>query len=100
MQDWVYYKFGQLASMCLVQGGAGFNILSLSVFDYVCGKDISNIIIPFEDVMHLQAKELTNEVSRYVLIIAMCHYTYYEDAILVRFHVKSSMFVVADILLL
>ena len=53
MQDRVYYKLGQLASMCLVQGGAGFNILFLAVFDYICGKDISNIIIPFEDVMHL-----------------------------------------------
>ena len=40
MQDRVYYKLGQLASMCLVQGGAGFNILSLAVFDYICGKDI------------------------------------------------------------
>ena len=68
MQDRVYYKLGQLASMCLVQGGAGFNILSLGVFDYIRGKDISNIIIPFEDVMHLQAKELINEVSRYVLV--------------------------------
>ena len=68
MQDRVYYKLGQLASMCLVQGGARFNILSLAVFDYICGKDISNIIIPFEDVMHLQAKELINEVSRYVLV--------------------------------
>ena len=73
----MYYKLGQLASMCLVHGGAGFNILSLGVFEYVCGKDISNIIIPFEDVMHLEAKELINEVSRYryVLVRYALHIT-------------------------
>ena len=51
--------------VCLVQGGAGFNILSLAVFEFVCSKDISNIIT-FENIMHLQAKELINEVIRYI----------------------------------
>ena len=64
----MYYKIGQLACMCLVQGDTGFNILSLAVYEYVCGEDISNIKITFKGIMHLQAKNLINEVSRYILV--------------------------------
>ena len=48
--------------MCLVHGGIGFHVLSRSTLDYICGREIADIIVPVEEVGDIQVKELLDKV--------------------------------------
>lgn len=62
-QDKVFYRLGQLASMCLVHGGGGFHVLSQAVFKYISGVDSGVIIAPPDDVGDSIAKSIIDEVK-------------------------------------
>ena len=49
--------------MCLVQGGSSFRVLSNSVFEYICGKEMAEIIVPLNEVEDHQACDLINKVK-------------------------------------
>lgn len=44
MQEEVYLKLGQLVAMLVVQGVSGLHVLNFSVYDYLFGMELSNII--------------------------------------------------------
>ena len=48
--------------MALVQGGAGFHILSQSIFNYVSGMSISEIVASVDEVPDLAVREAISEV--------------------------------------
>ena len=52
----MYYRIGQLASMCLVHGGAGFHLLADPVIKYISGIDIEEIDVPVEDIKDADRK--------------------------------------------
>ena len=53
---------GQLLSASLVQGGAGANILSKSVYAYLSGMSAADIIVDIEEVADYELKELIQKV--------------------------------------
>lgn len=55
---------GQIASMCLVQGGASFRVLSRPVFDYICGKELGDIIVPVNELDNVQVRDLIHKVIK------------------------------------
>lgn len=49
--------------MCLVQGGNSFCLLADTVVTYICGAvDISDIIVPVDDVLDVETKTLIDQV--------------------------------------
>ncbi len=48
--------------MCLVQGGGGFHVLSNSVYEYIAGRDVADIIADSEEVSDVDAKDMIDEV--------------------------------------
>lgn len=50
--------------MCLVQGGGGFHVLSNSVYEYITGRDVADIIVDPEEVSDVEAKHMIDEVAR------------------------------------
>ena len=48
--------------MCLVNGGTGFHMLSRSTLDYICGREIGDIVVPIEEVADIEVKELADKV--------------------------------------
>ena len=68
MQDHIFNKLGQLAAMALLHGGAGFHILSQSLYNYVSGMSMSDIIISSDEVPNPVAKEAIQEVSQLLVL--------------------------------
>ena len=66
----MYYRIGQLASMCLVHGGAGFHLLADPVIKYISGIDIEEIDVPVEDIEDADRKCLIDQV---IHISSMCY---------------------------
>ena len=62
IQEKHFYRLGQLASMCLVHGGGGFHVLSQSVFEYISGMEIVDIITLPEEVSDLEARSIIDKV--------------------------------------
>ncbi len=58
----MFYRLGQVASMCLVQGGGGFHVLSNSVYEYISGRNVADIIADSEEVSDLEAKQIIDQV--------------------------------------
>lgn len=48
--------------MSLVHGGGGFHILSQSVFQYISGADLADIIAPEEEVGDYEAISIIDKV--------------------------------------
>ena len=48
--------------MCLVHGGGGFHVLSQSVFEYISGRDVADIIALPEEVSDLEARSIIDKV--------------------------------------
>lgn len=51
--------------MSLVHGGGGFHILSQSVFQYIGGTDLADIIAPSEEVSDYEATNIIDKVTLY-----------------------------------
>ena len=48
--------------MCLVHGGGGFHVLSQSVFNYFCGRELEDIIASSDEVDDFEVRSIINEV--------------------------------------
>ena len=59
----MYYRLGQLAAMCLVQGGAAIRVLAPSVYSFLCGKKPCDIIVPVDEVSDEGVRGILNKVS-------------------------------------
>lgn len=59
----MFYRLGQLASMCLVHGGGGFHVLSSSVYEYISGKQLADLSLSIEKVGDFDVKSLIDKVS-------------------------------------
>ncbi len=64
IQDEVYLKLGQLASMAVGHGAAGFHIFSPSVYNYISIMSVGNIVVCVDDVPEGEAKEFVRKVSK------------------------------------
>lgn len=57
-----YLRLGQLTSMALVQGAAGFHVFSSSVYNYIAGMKVNDIIVGEKEVGDPVVKLVTSEV--------------------------------------
>ncbi len=48
--------------MPYVQGGGGFHVLSNSVYEYISGRNVADIIADSEEVSDLAAKQIIDQV--------------------------------------
>ena len=46
----MYHKLGTLFAMALVHGGGALQLLSPSVFNYMCGMNASDIIVELKEI--------------------------------------------------
>ena len=67
LQKNLFFIIGQLASMSLVQGGSGFNVLSPSVFKYLCGVNLRSIDVQPEEVPDPNICAIIEEVGHCIL---------------------------------
>ena len=58
----VYYRLGQIASMSLVHGGSNFCLLADPIVTYNSGTDITDIVVPAEDMEDAETKILIDQV--------------------------------------
>lgn len=63
LQNNIYFRLGQLASMALLQGGAGFHIFASSVWNYLAGMKVGDIVIAENEVADGQIKIISSQVS-------------------------------------
>ena len=69
MQNGIYFRLGQLASMCLVHGGAAIRVFSPSVYSFLCGKRPSDIDVKVCEVFEFGVKDLVNKVCLYLFMM-------------------------------
>ena len=55
---------GQLASMALLQGGAGFHIFACSVWNYLAGMQLCDIVVSENEVSDDHIKIVSSEVCK------------------------------------
>ena len=67
----MFHKIGQLTSMSIVQGGSGIHGLSPSVYNYLIGVPVSDIIVSVTKVSDSGAKEVLEKGSNVYLLITM-----------------------------
>ena len=58
----MYYRMGQLVCMAFLQGATGFHILSESVYNYIIGMKISDIIVGKNEVADVDAITVMTQV--------------------------------------
>ena len=49
-QDGIYFRIGQLMAISFVTQGNGFNLMSRSMYKYICGTELSKIIFNMDDI--------------------------------------------------
>ena len=59
----MYLRLGIIAGMCFTQGGASFNVLSPSVYKFVCGANPSEIVPDIEEVYDYEIKTFLEQVK-------------------------------------
>ena len=57
-----YSRLGMLAAMSLVHGGASFKLFSLSIYNFMCGWEASNLIVGIDEVPQCDIREILNKV--------------------------------------
>jgi len=70
MQEEVDLKLGQLVAMSVVQGGSGLHVLNFSVYDYLFGMELPNIIAQVSDIPDPDVREV---LKKYITC-QLCHY--------------------------
>lgn len=58
----MYLRLGIIAGMCLT-GGASFNVLSPSVYKFICGANPSEIVPDIEEVFYNEVKTFLEQVN-------------------------------------
>ena len=62
VQNNVYFRLGQLTSMAFVHGVAGFHVFSSSVYNYIAGMKVNDIVVGEEEIGDPVIKMVTSEV--------------------------------------
>ena len=57
-----FRRIGNLVGMSLVNGGSGFPCFAPAMFDYICGKPISSIAIPIDEIPDVQLQQALKKV--------------------------------------
>ena len=73
MQEGVFFHFGQLSAMALIQGGGAMNFLGASTYNFMRGMKPADIIVSAEEVTDNEAKLI---LERYKNLIIVCVYTW------------------------
>ncbi len=60
----MFFRLGQLASMCLVQGGGGFHVLSETVYEYISGRDIADVIAHADEISDSEVRAMVDKVRQ------------------------------------
>ena len=58
----MYYRLGQLASMAFIHGAPGFHVFSSSVYNYLAGMKINDIVVGEGEIGDPIIKMITSEV--------------------------------------
>ena len=58
----MYFRLGQLVSMALIQGGAEFHVFSSSVFNYLSGMKVNDIIVGENEVADSDIRAVISQV--------------------------------------
>lgn len=58
----MYFKLGQIVSMGFLQGGVGFHVLCTSVYNYLTGMKVGDIIVDICEVGDFEIKDVLNQV--------------------------------------
>ena len=59
----MYFRLGQIVSMAVLQGGVGFHIFSTSVYNYISGMKISDIVVDIKEVPDNEVQEKLQQVA-------------------------------------
>ena len=62
----MYNQIGQLVTMSVVQGGSGIHGLSNSVYNYLSGMPVSDIIVSVAKVPDPDVREMLEKVYIYI----------------------------------
>ncbi len=62
IQNEYYKRIGILVRISLVQGGPGYPFFSLSVYEYIIGKDCSLISPGVEEILDFEVKSTVEKV--------------------------------------
>ena len=61
----MFFRLGQIISMAFLQGGVGFHIFSTSVYNYLSGVRVADIIVDMSEVPDYEVKEMLNRVRQF-----------------------------------
>ncbi len=50
--------------MCLVQGGGGFHVLSETVYEYISGRDIADVIAHADEISDSEVRAMVDKVRQ------------------------------------
>ena len=67
-QDRVYFQMGQLMAISVVSSGNGFNLMSIPVYKYICGSELSTIVFQIEDLPS-DVKTMCSEVCNFGVVL-------------------------------
>lgn len=59
----MYFKLGQLATMAVAHGGAGFHVLCPSVYNYISWMGVANVVVNVDEVPNAEVRDFIHKVS-------------------------------------
>ena len=75
LQENVFSRLGQFASMCLVHGGAAVRVFSSSVYSFLCGMKPSDIIADISEVSNFETRDFIAKVRVRVMVSVATYHT-------------------------
>ncbi len=73
LQDDIFFKLGQLGATALAQGGSGHHIFSPSVFNFIRGMSVSEVIADINDIPDERVKRIAQEVIFKLVHVYTCN---------------------------
>jgi len=71
MQNDVYRRLGELVAVSVVQGGSGLHVFNSSVYQYLCGADVTTIIPSICQVPDVEVREVLEQVHEHVHVCTL-----------------------------
>ena len=62
LQEGVFFRFGQLSAMALIQGGGAMNFLGPSTYNFMCGMKPADVIVSEEEITDYEVKLILQKV--------------------------------------
>lgn len=66
IQSGVYRRLGELVAISVVQGGSGLHVFNSSVYQYLCGADVTTIVPPLSQIPDVEVREVLEQVHDFV----------------------------------